>query len=218
MFSIAVLISGNGSNLQAIIDAINKHQWPINIAAVISDQANAYGLQRAKQAEIATHVVPKQDYPNRETYDQALQYLLENIKPDLIVLAGFMRILTINFVTHFYGRLINIHPSLLPDYKGLNTHQRVLCAGEQYHGITVHYVSPELDNGPAIAQMQLEINPAESAEQLQQRIHVLEHQLYPAVIYWFAAKRLQLTADGVKFDQQLIAKTGMQVNKEMLAC
>lgn len=218
MFNIVVLISGNGSNLQAIIDAIEQQQWPIKITAVISDQHNAYGLERAKKANIPQVVISKHDYPNREDYDKTLLRIIDDYDPDLIVLAGFMRILSTNFVSYFYGRLINIHPSLLPKYKGLNTHQRVLDAGDNQHGITVHYVAPKLDSGPIIAQMQLTVEPDQTAEQLQQRIHQLEHSLYPMVIHWFAEKRLHLTADGVQFNQKLLSASGIQVNKDMLLC
>lgn len=217
-YKIVVLISGNGSNLQAIIDAIKTHHWPIEIAAVISDQPTAYGLQRATQAGISTQVLSKAEYPRRADYDQHLKKIIDAYQPDLLVLAGFMRILTPEFVTHYQGKLINIHPSLLPNYKGLHTHQRALDAGEQYHGVSVHFVTEELDGGPLIAQMKFAIESNDDATSLQQRIHQLEHRLYPTIILWLAQKRLLLTASGVQFDNDYIATNGMELTKEQLAC
>lgn len=213
MYKIIVLISGNGSNLQAIIDTINQQQWPIEIAAVVSDQAQAYGLERAKKANIPTEVFTKINYPIRADYDQQLQQLIDTYQPDLVVLAGFMRILTPGFVAHYEGRLINIHPSLLPDYKGLNTHQRVIENNEKYHGVSVHFVTKELDGGPVIAQMKLTIHNEDTPESLQQRIHQLEHRLYPTVIHWLAEQRLKLTKNGIKFDNKFVGAYGIEISQ-----
>lgn len=179
---IAVLISGNGSNLQAIIDAVNQGQIQAEIVLVLSNKASAYGLQRAQQANIPTEILSGKDFDSRESYDMALQKILDTYRPDLIVLAGFMRILSENFVNHFAGKLINIHPSLLPKYKGINTHQRVLDAGDKIHGVTIHYVTADLDDGPIIEQASLEVLSDETADTLEARIHQLEHELYPRVI------------------------------------
>jgi phosphoribosylglycinamide formyltransferase-1 len=179
---LAVLISGNGSNLQAIIDAIEGGELPAKIAVVISNKPNAYGLERARKVGIATEVVAHQENETREAYDTALQQCLEKYAPKVIVLAGFMRILTPAFVAHFQGRILNIHPSLLPKYPGLHTHQRALAAGDRTHGVTVHIVTPELDAGPILGQRECKITPEDTEETLKQKIQKLEHQLYPEVI------------------------------------
>lgn len=181
---VVVLISGSGSNLQAFIDQADKLN--INIKAVISNKANAFGLQRAKKAHINTFVLSHKDFACREAFDQKLQQVIDKIRPDLIILAGFMRILSADFVTHFTDKIVNIHPSLLPKYKGLNTHQRAIDANEKFHGASVHIVTPELDDGPIIVQGQLEILPHDTAESLQQRIHPLEHKIYTQAIQWIA--------------------------------
>lgn len=189
--NIVVLISGNGSNLQAIIDA------EIPIAAVISNRADAFGLTRAKHAHIPSYVINHKEYPTRDDFDQALIQQIDAFRPDLVVLAGFMRILTPHFVQHYHGRLINIHPSLLPKYKGLDTHQRVLAEKEIEHGISIHYVTAELDGGPIIAQAKLNILPNDTEESLATRIHQLEHELYPRIIKDISAKRIRLIQDRV---------------------
>ena len=181
-FRLVVLISGNGSNLQAIINAIQQDQLDAKIVLVVSNKAAAFGLERAHKANIATKILPDKDYPTREAYDIALKEIIEHYKPDLIILAGFMRILSASLVRHFKDKIINIHPSLLPKYKGLNTHQRVLEAGDKIHGVTVHYVTDELDGGPIIAQASLEVAATDTAEELKVKIHQLEHELYPKVI------------------------------------
>lgn len=215
-YRILILLSGKGSNLQAIIDQIAQKHWPIEIAAVISDQAQAYGLERAKLAGIPTAVLTAVPYPNRQAYNQALKNIIENYKVDLIVLAGFMRILSPEFVNFYQGRLINIHPSLLPKYKGLNTHQRVLESGDTHHGISVHFVTEELDGGPLIAQMQLEIHADETPASLEERIHVLEHKLYPIIIHALAEQRCAYTQKGVKFENRLLGSEGWLVHESDL--
>ena len=178
---IVVLISGNGSNLQAIIDAINNASLNAKIQAVISNQPDAYGLQRAQQAGITTEVLQHEDFPDRDSYDLALQTIVDQFQPKLVVLAGFMRILTKAFVSHYEGKLLNIHPSLLPKYRGLNTHQRALEADEKEHGATVHFVTHELDGGPAILQARVRVNPEDSAETLAKRVLEQEHKIYPKI-------------------------------------
>ena len=179
--ALVVLISGNGSNLQAIIDAISDQGLQAEVRAVISNNAN-----------IAAEVLDHRRFPSREAYDQELQVLIDRYQPDLVVLAGFMRILTEDFVNHYHGRMLNIHPSLLPKYQGLNTHQRVLEAGDNIHGVSVHFVTPELDGGPVILQAEVPVHPGDSADDLAQRVHQQEHVIYPLVIRWFSEKRLIL--------------------------
>jgi phosphoribosylglycinamide formyltransferase-1 len=188
-FKLAVLISGEGSNLQAIIDAIEAGALNASVELVISDKARANGLNRARQAGISSAVVTSVKGQSREEYDQRLIDTLKPVAPDLIVLAGFMRILSANFVQQFAGKIINIHPSLLPAYKGLDTHQRVLEAGETYHGATVHFVTEQLDDGEIIIQSRIEISPDDDAESLQQRVHIEEHVIYPRAIQWLSEKR-----------------------------
>jgi len=190
---LVVLISGNGSNLQAIIDYIAEHNLPITIAAVISNKADAYGLQRAASAGIAQKVLPYTDFENRQSYDHALQNLIDEYKPDLVVLAGFMRILSDEFVEHYSNRMMNIHPSLLPKYKGLHTHQRVLDAGDKEHGCSVHFVTPTLDDGPVILQAKINVNKNDTIETLAARVHEQEHRIYPEAIHMFAENLLNKT-------------------------
>ncbi len=182
--SVVVLISGSGSNLQAFID--RSSELNISIKAVISNIAEAYGLERAKTANIPAFAVPHGDFASREDFDASLANHIHEYQPDLIILAGFMRILSADFVTAFKDKIINIHPSLLPKYKGLNTHQRAIEAGDEFHGASVHVVTPELDDGPVIIQGQLPIKEDATAESLQQQIHVIEHQIYPQAVKWIA--------------------------------
>ncbi len=182
--SVVVLISGSGSNLQAFID--RSSELNISIKAVISNIAEAYGLERAKTANIPAIAVPHGDFASREDFDASLANHIHEYQPDLIILAGFMRILSADFVTAFKDKIINIHPSLLPKYKGLNTHQRAIEAGDEFHGASVHVVTPELDDGPVIIQGQLPIKEDATAESLQQQIHVIEHQIYPQAVKWIA--------------------------------
>ncbi|VAX14093.1 Phosphoribosylglycinamide formyltransferase [hydrothermal vent metagenome] len=198
---IVVLISGNGSNLQAIIDAI-RAGLPAEIRAVISNRPQAYGLNRAREAGIPAEVIDHHDYPSREAFDQALMARIDHYRPELVVLAGFMRILTDEFVKHYLGRMINIHPSLLPRYQGLNTHQRVLDAGDEIHGVSVHFVTPELDAGPVIRQAEIPVHINDDADTLAQRIHEQEHIIYPQVIRWFAEGRLRLQGNSVLLDDE----------------
>ena len=185
-FTLVVLISGSGSNLQAIIDAIATGQLEARIQAVISNQADAYGLQRARQAGINTHIIAHQDYPDREAFDQQLAAVIDSYQPDLVVLAGFMRILTPDFVRHYAGKMINIHPSLLPKYKGLHTHKRVLEAGDTEHGLTIHYVTVDLDSGPILTQVRVPVQADDTEQTLAARVLQQEHIAYPRVIQTLA--------------------------------
>jgi len=188
----AVLISGSGSNLQAIIDAVAGRRLRAELVGVLSNRADAYGLQRASQAKIPTAVIAPADYPNRDAFDLAVATQLDAWGADVIVLAGFMRILSAPFVKRFEGRLLNIHPSLLPKYKGLHTHERVLAAGEREHGCSVHLVNAELDGGPVIAQAIVNVAAGDDVASLTERVHKSEHKLYPLVLGWLADKRLQV--------------------------
>ncbi len=179
---LVVIISGNGSNLGAIIGEIQHHRLNAEIVHVISNRPGVYGLSRAEEADIPVSVIDHKDYASREAFDQALTQRIDPYQPDLVVLAGFMRILSDAFVDHYLGKLINIHPSLLPDYQGMNTHQRVLDAGEKQHGVTVHYVIPELDNGPIILQGDVPVLEGDDADSLEQRVHQAEYQIYPEAI------------------------------------
>jgi phosphoribosylglycinamide formyltransferase-1 len=189
-FKVAVLISGNGSNLQAMIDSF-KNQEQIQICSVISNVEDAYGITRASGAGIETHVINHKDYPSRETFEKKLIDKLNDTCPDLIVLAGFMRILSEVFIAEYYGKIINIHPSLLPKYKGMNTHERVLENNEEFHGVTVHYVDDSLDGGPICAQSKLKINTS-NVNELENQIHELEYKLYPEVIKQIAEGKMNL--------------------------
>lgn len=200
--SVVILISGRGSNLQAILDQAASGDLPIDIRAVISNRPEAAGLALAEAAGVPTESLDHRQFASREDFDRALQQTIDRFQPQLVVLAGFMRILTADFVHHYRGRLLNIHPSLLPKYQGLDTHRRVLENGEREHGVSVHFVTEELDGGPVIAQSRVNVLPDDSPEQLAARVLEKEHRLYPAVIRWFAEGRLRLAGDQVIFDGQ----------------
>lgn len=184
---IAVLVSGSGSNLQALIDARLSGQ----IVGVICNKPEAYALKRAQQAGIQTAVIEHKQYPTRETFDDVMHQQLLDWNVDLVVLAGFMRILSAKFVHAWEGKMLNIHPSLLPHYKGMHTHQRVLNTGDMYHGCTVHYVTAELDAGQSLAQGVLQVARHDDVEKLAQRVHKLEHLIYPQVVEWICTGALQ---------------------------
>lgn len=187
---IVVLVSGSGSNLQAIIDAAND-DLPVEIRAVISNRADAYGLERAKQAGIKTVVIDHTRYDGRAAFDAELQRIIDQYQPELVVLAGFMRILTDEFVNHYAGRMINIHPSLLPRYKGTNTHARAIEAGDTEAGCSVHLVTAELDSGPVLLQARVPILEGDTAESLAARVLEQEHRIYPEAIRQFALKHIK---------------------------
>lgn len=205
---IVVLISGSGTNLQAIIDACKLDNYSGEVVAVISNKADAYGLTRAQQADIATCTLSHKAFATRESYDSALIEEINQFQPDLIVLAGFMRILTPEFVQTFQGRLINIHPSLLPKYQGLNTHQRAIDAGDTVHGVSVHFVTEELDGGPVILQAKVPIFPQDNAEDLAMRVHQQEHRIYPLVVNWCCQKRVVMKDDKALFDGEILPISG----------
>ena len=205
---IVVLISGGGTNLQAIIDASKQDNYSGDVVAVVSNKADVYGLTRAQDAAIATSVLSHKDFETRELYDSALINEINSHQPDLVVLAGFMRILTPKFVQKFQGRLINIHPSLLPKYQGLHTHQRAIDAGDTEHGVSVHFVTEELDGGPVILQAKVPVFPEDSADDLAQRVHQQEHRIYPMVVNWCCTQRVTMVADNALFDGVILPISG----------
>lgn len=187
---VVVLLSGTGTNLQSLIDRFSTDDSPARIVAVLSNKAQAGGLEKARHAGIPTDVVDHRRFDSRETFDQAMMECIDRHRPGLVVLAGFMRILTSEFVNHYEGRLINIHPSLLPRHRGLNTHQKALDAGDREHGATVHFVTEELDGGPAVLRARIPVNPDDTAESLAKRVLHYEHRIYPTTVLWFAQGRL----------------------------
>jgi phosphoribosylglycinamide formyltransferase-1 len=203
---IVVLISGTGSNLQALIDAIAQDSLPVDIRAVISNRPNTEGLARAQRAGIATHTLEHSSYPDRDSFDVALMNSIDGYQPGLVLLAGFMRILTRGFVEHYSGRLINIHPSLLPEFPGLDTHRRAIEMGKTEHGASVHFVTPEVDGGPVILQARVPVAPGDTPERLAARVLTQEHIIYPLVLRWFAERRLRLLGNQVIFDGTALSR------------
>ena len=197
MKRIVILISGRGSNMEAMLRVAAAEQWPAQIVAVISNKASAAGLQTAKAAGIAARVVEHVAYPDRECFDQALASMIDEFSPDLVVLAGFMRILTPTFVAHYQGRLLNIHPSLLPSFPGLDTHRRALEAGVKLHGATVHFVTSELDHGPIIDQVAVPVLDGDTEDTLAARVLSQEHVIYPRAVRNFIEGRYTLTDGGL---------------------
>ncbi|GAA4880449.1 phosphoribosylglycinamide formyltransferase [Ferrimonas pelagia] len=205
---IAVLISGNGSNLQAILDACQSGDINGDVALVISNKADVYGLTRASEAGVPSIVVASEQGEAREAYDQRLLAELSQHNIDLVVLAGFMRILSASFVQAFEGKMFNIHPSLLPKYTGLNTHQRALDAGDTEHGCSVHFVTPELDGGPVVLQAKVPVFEGDDADDLAERVHSQEHRIYPLVLKWFAEDRVTMTDGQAIMDGQILPVAG----------
>lgn len=211
---IAVLISGSGSNLQAILDNCQSGKIEADVCLVLSNNENAYGLERARKAGVDTQVLDHRGYDSREDYDSRLVDCLIQYQPDLIVLAGFMRILTPVFTKTFAGKLINIHPSLLPKYPGLHTHRRALEAGEANHGATVHFVTAELDGGPPILQASVEIQNDDTEESLASRVlSEVEHRIYPLAVQWIIEKRVEMRDGKAWLDGELVGPSGFQYGK-----
>lgn len=202
MKNIVILISGRGSNMEAVVRAAQAEQWPARIAAVISNRADAQGLVFAAEHGIATAVVANKDYASRDAFDAALQAVVDSFAPDLVVLAGFMRILTAPFVDHYAGRMLNIHPSLLPLFPGMATHRKAIEAGVTEHGATVHFVTAELDHGPAVARAVVPVLPGDTEESLSARVLVQEHLLYPRAIRLFIDDKLSVEHGQVRVDPQ----------------
>lgn len=205
---IVVLISGSGTNLQAIIDACKLEHFPGQVVGVISNKADAYGITRAQNANIPAKVISHKDFSTREAYDSELIAQINAFDADLVVLAGFMRILTSEFVQTFQGKLINIHPSLLPKYQGLNTHQRAIDAGDKEHGVSVHFVTEELDGGPVILQAKVPIFPGDTSDDLAARVHEQEHRIYPLVVKWFGENRVAMKGENAFLDHVELPPTG----------
>lgn len=215
--SLVILISGYGSNLDAVINAINEKKIPNTlIQAVISNRPDAFGLTRAKQRDIPTHCVDHTHFRDRDSFDAALIEKIQQFKPDLVVLAGFMRILTPKFVREFKGKLLNVHPSLLPKYKGLNTHQRAIDAGDREHGCSIHFVTEALDGGPIVAQAVVNIDPEDTPESLAVKVRIEEHKLFPLCIQWFAQNRLEMIGEQATFDGKLITPPGKRLTHNEL--
>ncbi len=212
---LAILISGRGSNMQAFVDACAGGELEADIAVVLSNNPDAAGLGKAAAAGLTTSCIDHRQYPSREAFDQALVDALMPLGIDLVILAGFMRILTPVFIEPFRGRLLNIHPSLLPRYPGLNTHQRALDAGDREAGVTVHFVTPELDGGPPVIQARVPILPGDTADTLAARVIVQEHVIYPIAARWFIQGRLKLTDEGASLDGTAIPATGIQYPEDM---
>jgi phosphoribosylglycinamide formyltransferase-1 len=202
--TLVILISGRGSNMEALLEA----RLPARVAAVISNNPKARGLVTAQARGLATAVVDHRAFPDRAAFDTALAAEIDRHRPDLIVLAGFMRILTETFIARYRGRLINIHPSLLPAFTGLHTHRRALEAGVRVHGCTVHFVAPEVDSGPIIAQAAVPVLPGDTEERLAARVLAEEHRIYPQVVRWLCEGRLRLDADGTVAADSMLAASG----------
>ncbi len=200
MKSIVILISGRGSNMVALIDAAASGALPVRVAAVLANRPDAKGLEVAAAAGVVTRVVDHRLYADRESFDAAMAEAIDAYSPDLVVLAGFMRILSDGFVAHYEGRLINIHPSLLPSFPGLHTHQRALDDGVRVHGCTVHFVTPTLDHGPIVVQAAVPVLDGDDATVLAARVLEQEHRIYPLAVRWFAEGRLRLEDGRVRLD------------------
>ena len=207
MKNIVVLISGSGSNLQAIIDACEQKRIPGTIRAVFSNKADAFGLERAREAGIPQHALAASQFASREAFDRELMHEIDAYAPDVVVLAGYMRILSAEFVQHYQGKLLNIHPSLLPKYPGLNTHRQALDNGDTEHGTSVHFVTDELDGGPVILQAKVPVFDGDNEDDVTERVQTQEHAIYPLVVSWFVDGRLEMRngaawLDGVKLPPQ----------------
>lgn len=206
---LVVLISGSGSNLQSIINAIESNQIDATIEAVISNVPDVKGLERAKNHNLPAVCLNHKDFECRDDFDMSLKQLIDSYNPDLVILAGFMRILGKDISRHYRGKMLNIHPSLLPKYPGLHTHQRALDAGDKEHGTTIHFVTEELDGGPMVYQRSFPIEANDSPDSLFQKVQALEHQMYPEVIQWIADGRLVFTSSGPEFDGSPLTERGI---------
>lgn len=207
---LVVLISGRGSNLQALIDAVHAGQLPAAIRAVISNNADAPGLARAQQAGIPTHVINHREFASRDQFDRALMQRIDAYQPKLVVLAGFLRILGRDFIDHYSGRMLNIHPSLLPEFPGLDTHARALQSGARQHGASVHFVTHDMDSGPVIIQAAVPVLPGDTPQTLAERVLKEEHRIYPLAIRWFLENRLSVAAGRVLLDGREQPEQGLR--------
>lgn len=214
---IVVLISGSGSNMQAIAQSCIKKEMDAEIVAVISNRPAVAGLDRAEKLGIATDIVDHTEFASREEFDVNLIRAIDEHSPDIIILAGFMRILTPDFVRRYKGKLVNIHPSLLPKHKGLNTHKRALEAGDKVHGVTVHFVSEDLDGGPNIIQAVVPVLDDDNTQTLQVRVQAQEHVIFPIAVKWFVEGRLSMIKGDAYFDNQALPETGLQLSPESIS-
>jgi phosphoribosylglycinamide formyltransferase-1 len=203
---LAILLSGRGSNMEAIARACAAGAIEAEVAVVASDRADAPGLERARALGLCAAAVPRDAFPDRDSFEAALRHEIDSRVPQLVVLAGFMRVLGDAFVGAYAGRLLNIHPSLLPRHKGLGTHRKVLAAGEREHGASVHFVTAELDGGPVVLQGRVPVHPDDDIAALSARVQRCEHSIYPKVVQWFASGRLRCGAGGVELDGQALAR------------
>jgi phosphoribosylglycinamide formyltransferase-1 len=204
MPGLVVLVSGRGSNLQALLDARARGELPVEFLAVISNQPNAPALDRAAAAGVPVEAVDHRDFADRESFDRRLMEVIDGYAPDLVVLAGFMRIFTDAFIAHYGDRMLNIHPSLLPAFRGLHTHRRAIEAGVDRHGATVHFVTPELDGGPAVIQATVPVLPDDDAGRLAERVLTREHRIYPLAVRWFAEGRLRFDGKTAWLDDRAL--------------
>ena len=207
---LAILISGRGSNMQALIDACASGALPARVAVVISNKPDAEGLAKAAAAGVPTRCIDHRQFDTREAFDRALVRELAEFSVDLVILAGFMRILTAEFIAPYQGKLLNIHPSLLPRYPGLSTHQRAIDAGDSEAGVTVHFVTQELDGGPPVLQAAVPVKPGDTADSLAARVYVQEHLIYPLAVKWFLQQRLQLRAGAAYLDGAKLPAEGVR--------
>lgn len=208
---IVILISGSGSNMLSIVESVKTQQIEAEIAAVISNKADAKGIEKAQQQDIATEIVEHTKFASQSDFEQALSQCIDEYEPDLIVLAGFMRILSADFVNRYLGKLLNIHPSLLPKYQGLHTHKRALEAGDKEHGATVHFVIPDLDAGPNIVQAVVKVKEDDNEDSLQKRVLEQEHIIYPIVINWYVCGRIQFKDNQALFDNKQLPDAGLKL-------
>ncbi|MFL0808583.1 MAG: phosphoribosylglycinamide formyltransferase [Oceanobacter sp.] len=208
---IVILISGTGSNMVTIAEQARAGDIPGLVAAVISNRPDVAGIQHARDRDLPTEVLDHKAFDSREAFDAALIPVIDQYQPDLVVLAGFMRILSADFVRHYQGRMLNIHPSLLPKYQGLNTHQRAIDAGDEEHGVSVHFVTEELDGGPVVIQAAVPVLEDDDAATLQRRVQQQEHIIYPIAVKWFVEGRLKMTDNGVTLDKQPLPASGVRL-------
>ena len=213
---VVVLISGSGTNLQALIDSAEKGLLPVKICAVISNVDNVAGLDRATQHNIPAFVISHKSFASREAFDERLMEIIDSQGAELVVLAGFMRILTPAFTEHFAGKMLNIHPSLLPKYQGLNTHQRAIDAGDSIHGVSVHYVTADLDGGPVAIQASVAIEPEDDTSSLAAKVQAKEHLIYPLAVRWFAEGRLSYKDGKALFDGVELTESGLHFDDTMI--
>ena len=210
MKSIVILISGRGSNMQAIVDAARQEKWPVRIAAVISNRTDAPGLEFASRHHIPAVTVASKGYDDRAAFDSALRKEIDRFSPDLVALAGFMRVLTPDFVAHYAGRMLNIHPSLLPSFPGLHTHRRALASGVKVHGATVHFVTADLDHGPIVAQEAVPVLAEDTEATLAARVLDAEHRLYPYAVQCFIDGRLSIENGRVRIAEKIDSAINMK--------